>query len=58
MITYSSPTIVGFTAIIVGGFLDDEGRVAAWIVGIAIFVASTIAAGGGNGAPCDRARGR
>lgn len=48
VITYSIPTIVGLTAIIVGGFLDEEARVAAWILGIAIFVASTIAAGGGE----------
>ena len=48
VLKYSIPTIFGFVAIIVGGFLDDEARVATWIIGIVIFVASTIAAGGGE----------
>ena len=48
VLRYSLPTIVGFTVIILGGFLEDEARVAAWIVGILIFVASTILAGSGE----------
>ncbi len=45
---YAIPTIVGFLAITAGGFLDDEARVVAWIIGILIFIGSTITAGGGE----------
>lgn len=48
VVTYSIPTFVAFGAIILGGFLDDEARVAAWIVGLAIFIGGTINAGGGE----------
>ena len=47
VLRYSLPTIVGFATIIVGGFLQNEARVVAWILGIVIFIGSTIAAGGG-----------
>ena len=48
VLTYSIPTMVALATIIVGGFLDDEARVVAWILGILIFVGGTIAAGSGE----------
>jgi low temperature requirement protein LtrA len=48
VLTYSLPTVVAFLTIIVGGFLEDEARVAAWIVGLLIFVGSTVVAGSGE----------
>jgi len=48
IVTYSIPTFVAYVAIILGGFLEDEARVAAWIVGLLIFVGSTINAGDGD----------
>ena len=48
VLTYSVPTIVAFLAIIAGGFLEDGARVAAWIVGLLIFIGSTLAAGRGE----------
>jgi low temperature requirement protein LtrA len=48
VIQYSIPTIIAFAAIIVGGVLEGEARIAVWIVGILIFVGSTIAAGTGE----------
>ncbi len=47
VLRYSVPTIIGFVTIIVGGFLQNEARVVAWVLGIVIFVGSTIAAGSG-----------
>jgi low temperature requirement protein LtrA len=43
---YGAPNLVGMAIIVVGGFLDGEARTAAWILGIVIFVYSTIRAGG------------
>ena len=48
VLTYSVPTIIAFLAIIAGGFLEDGARVAAWIVGLLIFIGSTLAAGRGE----------
>jgi low temperature requirement protein LtrA len=48
VLTYSVPTIVAFLTIIAGGFLEDEARVVAWIVGLLIFIGSTLAAGRGE----------
>jgi low temperature requirement protein LtrA len=47
-IAYAIPNLLAALVIVVGGFLDDGARVAAWLVGIAIFVASTIWAGGAD----------
>jgi low temperature requirement protein LtrA len=43
---YGAPNLVGMAIIVIGGFLDGEARTAAWILGIVIFVYSTIRAGG------------
>jgi len=43
---YGTPTLIAMTAIVVGGFLEDEARTTAWILGVLIFVWSTIRAGG------------
>jgi low temperature requirement protein LtrA len=48
VIAYSVPTIVAFLAIIVGGFLNDGARVVAWVLGLVIFIGSTINAGRGE----------
>ncbi len=48
VVRYSIPTIVVLAALVVGGFLEDEARVAVWIAGIVLFVVTTIAAGAGE----------
>jgi low temperature requirement protein LtrA len=45
---YSAPNIVAMTVIVAGGFIDGDGRRIAWIVGILVFVAATVQAGGGQ----------
>ncbi len=45
-ITYATPTLAAMTAIVVGGFLDGDARVVAWIIGVLIVIYSTIKAGG------------
>ncbi len=45
---YGGPNLVAMTVIVVGGFLDDDARVVAWIVGVLIVIYSTIRAGGGE----------
>lgn len=45
---YGTPTLVAMVAIVVGGFLEDEARTTAWILGVVIFIWSTIRAGGGE----------
>jgi low temperature requirement protein LtrA len=45
---YSAPNIVAMAVIVAGGFIDGDGRRIAWIVGILVFIAATIQAGGGN----------
>ncbi len=47
-VTYSIPTVVAFATIIAGGFLSDEARVVAWVLGLLIFIGSTVNAGGGD----------
>ena len=43
---YGAPNLAGMTIIVIGGFLDGDARTIAWVLGIAIFVYSTIRAGG------------
>ncbi len=45
-ITYATPTLAAMTVIVVGGFLDGDARVVAWIIGVLIVIYSTIKAGG------------
>ncbi len=45
-IGYATPTLVAMAAIVVGGFLDGDARVVAWVVGVLIVIYSTIRAGG------------
>jgi low temperature requirement protein LtrA len=45
---YAAPNIVAMAVIVGGGFIDGDGRRIAWIVGILVFVAATIQAGGGQ----------
>ncbi len=45
---YGGPNLVAMTVIVVGGFLDGDARVVAWIVGVLIVIYSTIRAGGGE----------
>ena len=47
-VRYSGPNIVAMSAIVVGGFLDGTGRTVAWIIGIALFVWSTVQAAEGE----------
>jgi low temperature requirement protein LtrA len=43
---YGAPNLVGMAVIVAGGFLDGNSRTVAWILGVVIFVYSTIRAGG------------
>jgi low temperature requirement protein LtrA len=43
---YGAPNLAGMAIIVIGGFLDGEARTIAWILGIVIFVYSTLRAGG------------
>jgi low temperature requirement protein LtrA len=45
---YAAPTLAGMVAIVVGGFLEDDARTTAWILGVLIVIWSTIRAGGGE----------
>ena len=45
-IRYAAPTLVAMAVIVLGGFLDGDARVGAWIVGVVIVIYSTIRAGG------------
>ena len=45
-IRYAAPTLVAMPVIVLGGFLDGDARVGAWIVGVVIVIYSTIRAGG------------
>lgn len=47
-VRYSAPNIIAMGVIVVGGFLDGNARTVAWIVGIAVFIWSTIAAAQGE----------
>ncbi len=44
-ITYGAPTLVAMAAVVIGGFLDGDARVVAWIMGVLIVIYSTIRAG-------------
>ncbi len=45
---YAAPSTLAMVAIVVGGFLDGDARIVAWIIGIVVFVLGTIQAGRGN----------
>ncbi|MEM8618477.1 MAG: low temperature requirement protein A [Actinomycetota bacterium] len=47
-VRYSIPVAIGMGIIVVGSFLDDQLRVAAWLVGLAFFTFSAFGAGGGE----------
>ena len=47
-VRYSWPNVLAVSTLIAGSFLDDELRVAAWLLGIAISTGATIAAGEGD----------
>jgi low temperature requirement protein LtrA len=47
-VRYSMPNIAAAAILVLGSFLDDEIRVAAWLLGMAISIAATIAAGEGD----------
>ncbi len=45
-VRYSIPVAVGMGVVVIGSFLNDQLRVTAWIVGLAIFTVSAFRAGG------------
>jgi low temperature requirement protein LtrA len=45
-IRYAWPTLLAMAAFVVGGFLDGDAQVVAWLVGVAIVVIATLRAGG------------
>jgi low temperature requirement protein LtrA len=45
-VRYAAPSIVAMAVIVIGAFVDGDGRTAVWVVGLAIFVAATLRAGG------------
>jgi low temperature requirement protein LtrA len=45
-VRYATPSTLAMVLIVVGGFLDGDARVGAWIIGIAVFTYGTIKAGG------------
>ncbi len=47
-IRYAAPNLLAMSLIVVGGFLDGDARVVAWIAGVVVFVVATIRAGGGD----------
>ncbi len=47
-VRYAAPSTLAMIAIVIGGFLDGDARVAAWIIGIVVFVFGTVQAGNGN----------
>jgi low temperature requirement protein LtrA len=47
-IRYAAPNLLAMSLIVVGGFLDDGARVAAWIAGVLVFVFATVKAGRGE----------
>jgi low temperature requirement protein LtrA len=44
-VAYAVPNVVAAAVIVLGGFLDEGARVAAWLVGVAIVLGATIRAG-------------
>ncbi|MEM9513916.1 MAG: low temperature requirement protein A [Actinomycetota bacterium] len=47
-VRYSIPVAIGMGIVVLGSFLDDQLRVAAWIGGLLIFTVSAFGAGGGQ----------
>ncbi len=47
-VTYGIPNFVAMVVLVVGGLVDDEARVALWILSVLIVVWSTIRAGSGD----------
>ena len=47
-IRYSTPNLIALSVLVAGSFLDDELRVIAWLIGLAISIGATIAAGEGD----------
>lgn len=43
---YGIPLVLAIVVILIGGVLEDEARVVAWIIGILIFLVNTVMAGG------------
>ena len=48
LLTWTWPNVLALVVIVAGGFVDNEARVALWIVGVLIIYAAMIAAGGGE----------
>lgn len=45
-VRYAAPSTAAMVVIVVGGFLDGDARVIAWVIGIVVFAYGTIQAGG------------
>jgi low temperature requirement protein LtrA len=48
LLTWTWPNVLALVVIVAGGFVENEARVALWIVGVLIIYAAMIAAGGGE----------
>ena len=47
-VRYTLPTVATMVLIVVGAFLDEDPRIALWIVSLVVFIAGTVRAGRGN----------